>query len=107
MNDADIEYRAERANYIAIEANRTAIAARNTVDILDERIDGLESMIRERFAEQEENLKLFFNQKVAAYAEDICIGLNKAFREHFENGDFEVSEDEFNAIIQSAIGLPF
>lgn len=38
----------------------------------------------------------------AKYAEDICIGLNKAFRDHFENDEYEISEDEFYKIICDA-----
>lgn len=38
----------------------------------------------------------------AKYAEDICIGLNKAFKEHFENDEYEISEEEFHKIISDA-----
>lgn len=38
----------------------------------------------------------------AKYAEDICIGLNRAFKEHFENDEYEISEEEFHKIICDA-----
>ena len=38
----------------------------------------------------------------AKYAENICVGLNKSFREHFENDEYEISEEEFYKIICDA-----
>lgn len=43
----------------------------------------------------------------AKYAEDICIGLNRAFKEHFENDEYEISEEEFHKIICDAQRLQF
>lgn len=43
----------------------------------------------------------------AKYAEDICIGLNRAFKEHFENDEYEISEEEFHKIICDAQRLRF
>ena len=48
-----------------------------------------------RFIEEREHLAQIF----AKYAERLCTGLNEAFRNHFENGEFEISEEEFNTII--------
>lgn len=49
----------------------------------------------------------FFNAEPARYAEDICIGLNKAFKEPFENDEYEISEEEFHKIICDAQRLAF
>ena len=46
-------------------------------------------------------------EEFAKYAEDICIGLNRAFKEHFENDEYEISEEEFHKIICDAQRLPF
>lgn len=43
----------------------------------------------------------------AKYAEDICIGLNRVFKEHFENDEYEISEEEFHKIICDAQRLAF
>ena len=60
-----------------------------------------------KFVEHEERMTQFFNAELARYAEDICIGLNKAFKEHFENDEYEISEEEFNKIICDAQRLAF
>lgn len=49
----------------------------------------------------------FFNQELARHAEDICIGLNHAFKAHFENDEYEIPEEEFHNIICNAQRLPF
>lgn len=55
-----------------------------------------------KFVEHEERMAQLFNQELAKRAEDICIGLNKAFREHFENDEYEIPEEEFCKIICNA-----
>ena len=49
----------------------------------------------------------FFNAEPARYAEDICIGLNKAFKEPFDNDEYEISEEEFHKIISDAQRFQF
>lgn len=60
-----------------------------------------------KFVEQEDRITQLFNQRLARYAEDICIGLNNAFKAHFENDEYEISEEEFRNIICNAKSLPF
>ncbi|MDB7829174.1 hypothetical protein [Intestinimonas butyriciproducens] len=55
-----------------------------------------------KFQEQEERIKQFVDNEFLVYAERVFAGLNQAFRDHFENDDFEISEDEFNRIIFGA-----
>lgn len=51
--------------------------------------------------------KLYDIAESAKYAKDICIGLNRVFKEHFENDEYEISEDEFHKIICDAQRLAF
>ena len=60
-----------------------------------------------KFAEQEERMMRLIGVDFARYAEDICVGLNHAFKNHFDNDEFEIPEAEFNAIIANAQQLPF
>lgn len=60
-----------------------------------------------KFIEHEESMTQFFNAELARYAEDICIGLNKAFKEPFENDEYKISEEEFHKIICDAQRLAF
>lgn len=60
-----------------------------------------------KFAEQEERMTQLVGVEFARYAEDICVGLNHAFKSHFENDEYEISEAEFYAIIANAQRLPF
>lgn len=50
-----------------------------------------------------DRIMAMLHAEFARYAEDICVGLNKAFRDHFENDEYEISEEEFNAIIHAAM----
>lgn len=66
----------------------------NMHEVIDHRAlgDRVMAMIRAEFAK---------------YAEDICIGLNKAFKEPFENDEYEISEEEFHKIISDAQRFQF
>lgn len=66
----------------------------NMHEVIDHRAlsDRMMAMIRAEFAK---------------YAEDICIGLNKAFKESFENDEYEISEEEFHKIISDAQRFQF
>ena len=55
-----------------------------------------------RFAEERENLTQILYTEIVKYAERLCLGLGEAFRNHFENGEFEISEEEFKTIIADA-----
>ena len=54
-----------------------------------------------------ESVMAMIHAKFAKYAEDICIGLNRAFKEHFENDEYEISEEEFHKIISDAQRFQF
>lgn len=60
-----------------------------------------------KFEEQEERIVRLVETGFVQYAEDICIGLNRAFKAHFDNDEYEISEEEFCAIISNAQRLPF
>lgn len=58
-----------------------------------------EDTIDRRILEWEERAYQMIGSVVAQHAKAILLGLNEAFRDHFENGDFEISEEEFIQII--------
>lgn len=55
-----------------------------------------------RFTKERETLTQIFYTEIVKYAERLCLGLGEAFRNHFENGEFEISEEEFKTIIADA-----
>lgn len=84
----------------------------DTVDYLEARICDLEAKNAElqsiiwnhpKFRELQEQMEQFSINEFARYAESICFGLNKAFKEHFENDEYEVPEEEFNRLIAESL----
>lgn len=82
---------------IAHNAGMAVYETRNVVEELVERVARLEEELRMRGK----------NNEFAEYAKKICIGLNKAFRDHFENDEFEITDREFYDIIYKELENTF
>lgn len=79
------------------------------------RLDAIEGnvyMTRQMAEENRERIGVCENQTMyagdvtkadfARYAENVCIGLKELFRKHFEEDNFDITEEEFMEIIMKA-----
>lgn len=85
MRVADIIYEEVKAKTTCTETE---------IDCLTEEVEALKAQLND------------LGEWVSISFKNLCIDLGDAFREHFENGDFEISEEEFHQILLGALTVP-
>lgn len=95
---ADIEHRYNEAmgaiNVAYVETKADTAYTKTRIDCLAEEVESLKAQLND------------LEEWVSISFKNLCIDLGDAFRERFENGDFEISEEEFHQILLGALTVP-